>query len=184
MFLLLKHHNQTIIIIAIPCLTVAKRNESIVRAHVERTAQEKISPFDTLTANHKCHRNIDERNIGIVTMLQNKARECAEVGSVMGWELGQVVENYLVDCANRRLVEEERRRNDMVKKKRNSGGDDDVIRGGGVEFALLDDVDIDRLNIDDEDGGRNEEARRPPTHKLPPFYGVQEFHANIWHRVA
>ena len=44
--------------------------------------------------------------------------------------------------------------------------------------------DIDRLNIDDEDGGRNEEARRPPTHKLPPFYGVQEFHANIWHRVA
>lgn len=49
----------------------------------------------------------------------------------------------------------------MVKKKRNSGGDD-VIRGGGAEFALLDDVDVDRLNIDDEDGRRNEEAPRPP----------------------
>ena len=38
----------------------------------------------------------------LLSLLQVKAQECAEVGQVMGWELGQVIEAYLVDCVDKR----------------------------------------------------------------------------------
>jgi hypothetical protein len=41
----------------------------------------------------------------LLNLLQAKAKECANLGAVMGWELGQVVEEFLADYSQ--LLEEE-----------------------------------------------------------------------------
>lgn len=60
--------------------------------------------------------------------IQNKAKECAEAGTVMGWELGQVVEEYLVEYMEKMELEREQRKRDLVGmyKVGGAGVDDDV----------------------------------------------------------
>ena len=54
----------------------------------------------------------------LMQLLQDKARECMELGQVMGWELGQVIEGYLVDCVERRRREDQERERDLKKISR------------------------------------------------------------------
>eukprot|EP00578_Thalassiosira_sp_NH16_P006270 CAMPEP_0181120618 /NCGR_PEP_ID=MMETSP1071-20121207/24259_1 /TAXON_ID=35127 /ORGANISM="Thalassiosira sp., Strain NH16" /LENGTH=1767 /DNA_ID=CAMNT_0023205299 /DNA_START=89 /DNA_END=5389 /DNA_ORIENTATION=+ len=53
----------------------------------------------------------------LLRLLQCKAIKCSNMGAVMGWEMGQVVEGYLVDCLERRKREQKRREEDMQKNK-------------------------------------------------------------------
>lgn len=53
----------------------------------------------------------------LLRLLQAKATECSEKGYVMGLELGQIVESYLVDLLEKRKEDELRRQNDIIKKK-------------------------------------------------------------------
>ncbi|KAL9183928.1 hypothetical protein ACHAXT_002014 [Thalassiosira profunda] len=57
----------------------------------------------------------NERTAELQQLLQAKASECAQRGEVMGWELGQVVEAFLVDVVERRKAEEKKRQ-DMLKR--------------------------------------------------------------------
>ena len=53
----------------------------------------------------------------LLRLLQAKATECSERGYVMGLELGQIVESYLVDLLEKRREDELRRQNATVKQK-------------------------------------------------------------------
>ena len=87
----------------------------------------------------------------LLTMLQTKARECADVGAPMGWEMGQIVETYLVDCVDRRKHEMQKRKEDM-KKKVLDFEDDDIERRLSIDEGyngLLSDSDADATNPDE-----------------------------------
>lgn len=50
----------------------------------------------------------------LLHLLQTKAKECADTGVVMGWELGQVVEEYLVDYTLKLEQENKQRERDLI----------------------------------------------------------------------
>ena len=52
----------------------------------------------------------------LLSLLQAKAKECAELGQVMGWEMGQIGECYLVDCVDKRKKDDMKRLEDMQMK--------------------------------------------------------------------
>ena len=54
----------------------------------------------------------------LLSLLQSKAKECVELGQVMGWEMGQVVEGYLMDCVEKRKKDDLRRLEDMQMKNK------------------------------------------------------------------
>ena len=77
----------------------------------------------------------------LLSLLQVKAQECAEVGQVMGWELGQVIEAYLVDCVDKRKRDDMKRLEDMQMK--------DHMKDDSLEFDASrfdEDVGYDRSN--------------------------------------
>ena len=63
----------------------------------------------------------------LLSLLQAKAKECAELGQVMGWEMGQIGECYLVDCVDKRKKDDMKRLEDMQMKdkKIDQIGDDE-----------------------------------------------------------
>lgn len=55
-----------------------------------------------------------QRMSELIVLLQTKAKECADLGQVMGWELGQVVEEYLVEYMLRLEKDNEQRERDLA----------------------------------------------------------------------
>ena len=74
-------------------------------------------------------REVSTRHIArLMALLQSKARECAAAGQVMGWEMAQVAEHYLVDCAEGR---------GGAGEKARGAGEDHAAAGpdGGDDYA-------------------------------------------------
>ena len=78
----------------------------------------------------------------LLSLLQSKAKECVELGQVMGWEMGQVVEGYLIDCVEKRKLDDLRRLEDMqMKNKKKKGEESHHHVDFDDEYALGDDDD-------------------------------------------
>jgi translation initiation factor 2-alpha kinase 4 len=59
----------------------------------------------------------------LLNLLQAKAKECANLGAVMGWELGQVVEEFLADYSQLLEEENKQRERDLVGKYKSNTDD-------------------------------------------------------------
>ena len=92
----------------------------------------------------------------LLNLLQIKAVEFASLGQVMGWELGQVVEEYLVDCVEMRRIKEKDENDTMQRKKNNNNRIientefDDADRGADDEWSNFDDYTRTDIINDDE----------------------------------
>ena len=76
----------------------------------------------------------------LLRLLQAKATECSERGYVMGLELGQIVESYLVDLLEKRKADELRRQNDIVKQKVDFAADfENSLQIGDLENKRISD---------------------------------------------
>jgi len=54
----------------------------------------------------------------LLNALQHRAKECAISGEVMGFELGRIVEDFIIECIERKKMEDERRLEDMKGGKK------------------------------------------------------------------
>jgi hypothetical protein len=54
----------------------------------------------------------------LLTALQSKSKECAMSGEVMGFELGRIVEDFIIESIERREMENKRRLEDMKGGKK------------------------------------------------------------------
>lgn len=95
----------------------------------------------------------------LLALLQAKARECADLGAVMGWEMGQVAEGYLVDCAERRKREKAKREEDM-RKVAESSVDNDEYYGPDDEDVGEITTSIPRTEFDMMDSDTQKEVAR------------------------
>lgn len=92
----------------------------------------------------------------LLALLQARAKELAQAGVVMGWEMGQVVEGYLVDVVERRKREGKKREEDMKKKvldfdvdsSRLDSGDEYYSRGDSTMIMSPAPADFDMLDAD------------------------------------
>ncbi|KAL7471057.1 hypothetical protein ACHAXS_011340 [Conticribra weissflogii] len=66
----------------------------------------------------------------LLEKLQTKAKECASMGAVMGWELGQVVEGYLFDY--KESIERIDKEKAASRKRLDKGKSDDFFNYGDV----------------------------------------------------
>lgn len=85
----------------------------------------------------------------LLNLLQAKAKECADLGAVMGWELGQVVEEFLVDYSLKLEQENKQRERDLI----------------GHYKSKADDIgDIDNYMINEcDDAESSDHASNPPS---------------------
>ena len=100
----------------------------------------------------------------LINLLQLKAKECADLGCVMGWELGQVVEEYLVDYSLKLERENKQRERDMNGQyKSNDDGIDN----------------LDYCSIGEINGDNNSDHR-----SNPPSPGRESFDGDVQKEIA
>ena len=100
----------------------------------------------------------------LINLLQNKAKECADLGCVMGWELGQVVEEYLVDYSLKLERENKQRERDMNGQYKTSHDD----------LGDLDNYRIDEINV----------ANDSNDHSNPPSPGRESLDSDVQKEIA
>jgi ubiquitin-protein ligase len=96
----------------------------------------------------------------LLCLLQSKAKECADAGAVMGWELGQVVEEFLVDYSLKLEQENMQRELDLLGQYKKVDDDGLLLDENDLDSYLIGKCYEEELDVNEYD---NHSQSSPPS---------------------